>query len=278
VIVLPNLPAEIQKEVGDLSSQCFAEGCVKDAHATNALAKAHGVQPEATPAATVAAVTTKLVTSGTCTREDQTCVWKTAIAKTADPIFEEVLQLYFKPPGPQAEEWLSNMEIDKILSTLQALHPEFHHVPYQMDDTLKDVEPMILGEGESMGVVVNTDRSSGRGIHWYAFFACRRNSEFELSYFNSAGTQLQDAPSKWFHDYYASVLSRKAELGLRKVCMRKSSDVTTKSLQDNSHSCGVWSIFYIWMRILGVPHSWFIPSNVTDETMQFMRKRFFAPA
>lgn len=182
------------------------------------------------------------------------------------------------PKGPaRHDEWLSNEHIDAILKQLSRKHEDFLHIEYQMRDfqkmksqlaTTDFIEEYKKGM-RRFGCVFNTDYSTGRGEHWYSLFVDFTGSAITIEYFDSMATYPQPELQEWM-----TALSYKlAALGKPTKVVR----VLNKAIQKNNHDCGVYSIYYIWARLSGIPYSQFAdPATAPDDSvMQAARSQIF---
>jgi hypothetical protein len=90
---------------------------------------------------------------------------------------EDILDRFFKPTGPATHfGLLSNFNIDDVLDQFEDkfAHRKFLHIPFQMRDFEKigtqlstvDLAREFKAGKQCFGVVLNTDYSTGGGIHW----------------------------------------------------------------------------------------------------------------
>ena len=202
------------------------------------------------------------------------------------------LDTNFKPFGPADNfNLLSNINIDNVLKQLELAHKDEHflHIPFQMrdfdafktgifktkdkTDNLADID-LIQHYKDGMrcfGVVFNTDVSSGGGLHWFSIFGDLRKKPFSIEYFNSSGNLPLVEINKWMIDVRHRFID---ELSLDE----KDIEVVIVSRiihQSDDHSCGIYALYYILSRILGVPYSHFSTHRIPDELMHKFRKYFF---
>ena len=141
---------------------------------------------------------------------------------------KNVLDSQFLPLGPaNSTDLLDNFNIDGALDRWTArsdFGKKFHHVPFQMIDFMKqgtELSKLLPSEGsgsvldlmkkgfDSFGVVLNTDVSSGRGIHWFCIYGDlahkgTKEDPICIEYFNSSGY-----PPKPEVQYWLDRLSRR---------------------------------------------------------------------
>ncbi len=175
---------------------------------------------------------------------------------------------YYKRHGPAnvvERKWLSNSDIDGVLSQLGARWPDFMHLHFQMRDFVKsynelrelDLSELFSGRYKTFACVLNTDVSTGSGKHWVCLFGdFRHGGSRTIEYFDSAGS----APMGEIIDWYTNVLSVRNE----PVCSVNGGDcddvitfkqVTSVKHQKKNTECGVYVLYYIYSRLLGHPWS-----------------------
>ena len=121
----------------------------------------------------------------------------------------------------------------------------------------------------SFGCVLNTDYSTGGGIHWYALYGQKEaDNSISLEYFNSSGKEPLAETQAWLNKT-KHYLEKK--LGV-KVIVKYSTGI---QFQQDEHSCGVYSCLYIYMRLAGVKMTDITSSHFNDELMHNARKFLF---
>lgn len=209
--------------------------------------------------------------------DSESCV----IVKAADKIgigdITAFLQKYFKPHGPHNTfGLLSNVNIDEMLNKLSEQFParKFLHIPYQMRDFDKvkselsriNIAHEFANNHKTFGVVLNTDVSSGGGIHWFCLFGEKRSDRVQLEYFNSSGR----APLE-----EVQIVLNRMKASIEQKWDTRIHYSTGINFQQDNHSCGVYCVAYIWFRLLGIPAQWFRAENFNDGLMHAMRKYVF---
>jgi len=206
--------------------------------------------------------------------------------KYFDPAqIDDLIKRFFKPEGPKETfNFLSNHNIDEVLS--QYFHRynddenKFHNIGFQLRDfakyntnlqTFDFYKEITENNYKTFAVVINTDETTGPGIHWFCLFIDARHPErIDIEYFNSSGRPpLSEIET--FLEKTRSELNNQFD-GKRKIDVKYNQGI---QLQEDGHSCGVWSLAYIWLRLEGVPQKWFNPSNIDDSIMHLLRKYFF---
>jgi hypothetical protein len=193
---------------------------------------------------------------------------------------EQVLEQFFKPEGPALNfGLLSNFNIDDVLDQFAQRFADrgFLHIPFQMRDFEKvgsqlatvDLAYEFGQNGKRcFGVVLNTDWSTGRGVHWFCLFGENHPDKVVLEYFNSSGKEPLPEVQAWLQKtkhYLHKTMNKPVEIyystGIR--------------FQDDDHSCGVYCLCYIWLRLEKVPPQWFRADNFNDKHMHHARKNLF---
>ena len=224
------------------------------------------------------------ITIVTKMKEETNCNSESCIFK--DPKFlqfaklsktKNLLDEFFKPSGPATHfGLLSNFNIDEVLDQLVERFSDFLHIPYQMRDfeticselARVDLAKEFNNGKKQFGVVLNTDWSSGRGIHWYCIFGEKKNNKIQLEYFNSSGKEPLPETQAWLQKnkhYLAKELKIPVEVKYS----------TGIQFQNDEHSCGVYCLMYLWLRLEGVDNSWFNSENFNDTFMHKARRVLF---
>lgn len=189
----------------------------------------------------------------------------------------DLLDEFFKPSGPATHfGLLSNFNIDGVLDQLEVRFPGFLHIPFQMRDFEKvgselatiDLAKHFKSDTKSFGVVLNTDYSTGGGIHWYCIFGEKKKDKIILEYFNSSGREPLVETQAWLQKtkhYLTKELNMPVEVHYS----------TGIRFQSDEHSCGVYCLMYIWLRLEGVAKDWFKADNFNDQFMHKARKLLF---
>jgi hypothetical protein len=187
----------------------------------------------------------------------------------------------FKPKGPRNNnKWFSNYDIDDVLKQIQKKYTNknFYHIPFTMIDFEKTGSelatldwPKKYSEGyRCFGTVLNTDKHTGNGEHWFAIFASFQDDdeEFTIEYFNSSGelpmneivVWMKRVKHEWGPYFKEPILD---------IC------VTRIANQKDFWNCGSYSLYYNISRLDGIPHSYFKNNEIGDHNMQEFRKFLF---
>jgi hypothetical protein len=200
-----------------------------------------------------------------------------------------------KPLGPaDSTKLLNNDNIDNVLKKLTKRHKGFYHMNFQMIDFAGEknsngewvvkkgqkIQPTSLGEinmvsdvlnkgFKTFGVVMNTDVRTGGGIHWFSLFVCFRSDICTIEYFNSSGNK----PVKQIQDWMI-----KTEENINSSGLYKASVIILSGFVHQIQSqteCGLYSLYYIWNRLNGIPSMNFQNKRIPDSQMIKWRRQVF---
>lgn len=233
--------------------------------------------------------------AGDSVDQEQACI----LQKDNSRESKRKIVLYFKPATKSysSSYWLNNTEVDHIQYHLCKKFKGYYYSNIHMID-LKMFSPhnedymdakvfplcginfveeldgkgvlSYNGELKSFGCVVNTDVSSGGGIHWFSIFFDFSTTPYTIEYFNSSGLDIKNIKFK----KYLLALADKINLNKAPCVYVRATDI-----QHQSHStsnCGVYSLYYIWRRLNGTPHAWFSKNKVSDKAMTLFRRFLFS--
>lgn len=199
----------------------------------------------------------------------------------------KVVEKIFKPVGPSTSTaLLDNINIDSSLEQWaingqKMFGKKFKHIPFQMIDFAKQgkelaytkLKDLIDQKYDCFGVILNTDVSSGNGLHWFCLYGDfqhkgTQDDPYTLEYFNSSGNPPMYEVSTWMEK---AVHDLKRDTG--KICKIVRS--IPRRIQYSNTECGVFSLIYILSRLEGKPISWFYQTNTDDEDMIRYRSVLF---
>lgn len=210
---------------------------------------------------------------------------------------QKELHLRYKTYGPRnSTELLNNYNIDDTLRIWARKHINFFPCPFAMmdfdtngdlfgkikfDKMLDGYMSAYLGPSigdvkrkfNCMGCVVNTDVSTGPGIHWVAVFVDCRSYPWTIEYFNSVGRPPPKVMVNWMEKNRAHLINylRHQNIDIEV----KTISVTNVDHQDSQTECGLYSLFYIRKRLEGANYTYFMGKQIPDELMIEFRKRIF---
>lgn len=191
--------------------------------------------------------------------------------------FKNILLKCFKVNGPYENDvWLSDRDIMKVLKQFSLKFEDFIPIQFQMIDfieyenDLKNIEFHKL-LGKRVACVLNTDTRGGTGEHWFCLFFDLRsepNKVCSFEYFDST----QRPP----HVNIIKFLKDKTNI-FRMQTKKKTNIVYIyeRMHQQDSDSCGVYSLYYIWLRLHDVPPMYWSHNKVHNESIYKFRKMLF---
>jgi hypothetical protein len=189
----------------------------------------------------------------------------------------KAIETNYKIVGPLGKDWLSNVDIDYILKQLSIEYPDFKHITFQMRDfaingdlTQYDFCEIVKSNiHKKIGVVLNTDYYSNSGIHWYCIFLDFTSDPATLEFFDSAGNPPLPETHLWLEETLKKLNTCMQQ---RKTVLKLVNDPVQK---DNS-SCGVYSLYYLINRTMGVSIDDLKSSGkLNDKNMINLRKHLF---
>lgn len=210
------------------------------------------------------------------------------------------LAVRFKIDGPLSPALLSNVNIDSIMKQYSVAFPKFFPYNFNMRDYARYSfrSGRVLHEPDTLatvqfgdlftrgirccGCVINSDVYSGPGKHWMALFADARGPQWSVEFFNSSGNPPAAEWINWMEKTRGQMEAVMREQG-SSVASGASSPSEPKIIkvssmrhQDSKSECGVYSLFYIWARLNGVPYSYFSDTRVYDQHMFEFRGHLFS--
>jgi hypothetical protein len=137
------------------------------------------------------------------------------------------------------------------------------------------LEKVKNNEKTCLGMVLNTDKWSGRGIHWTALFIdLREKKKVTIEFFNSSANKPSNNIKKLMLLFEEKI--SKCEGYKDKIIERI--NVVKTEMQKGDSECGLYSIYYIHQRLRGIPIEYFENKEferISDETMTKYRNRIF---
>lgn len=205
------------------------------------------------------------------------------------------IETRFKLRGPNGTELLSNFNIDGILQQWCSRFTDFYAYNFNMvnyadysivdgyvvarPDTLATVNfSDLYAKGFRCGAcVINSDKYQGRGKHWMALFFDARSDDWSVEFFNSGG----NAPAAEWVNWTLKTAEQMRDVA--KVTRAKTGRAITISVirsssirhQHSKTECGLYSLFYIYARLCGVPYTYFKTTPVPDQLMFELRQHLF---
>jgi len=196
-------------------------------------------------------------------------------AGTSECIITSMLS---KPKAPDSwivnpEEWLSTDDIEHVEKQFMKIFPKYHYVgtfPIDFDSKSEtgkclvsslcslDLKTLYNKGYTQIGIVFNTDVSTGPGKHWVAVF-CDIGPEFEhprITYFDSYSQkpekEIQVLMKRWRDQWMES--------GVHSSPMTTSYNKTRHQYEDSE--CGMYCLYFHFCCLLGIPMETRIPDQV----------------
>jgi hypothetical protein len=223
---------------------------------------------------------------------DPGVVWKTIQARLHEKCDDKsaeciVLSLMSKPKAPDSwrgnpEEWLSSTDIDAIERQYEKVFTGYHCVgivPIDFgakSETGKclvdslcslDIRSLYNKGYHQIGVVFNTDVSTGPGEHWIALF-CDIRPELEfprITYFDSYAhkpeKQIKALMKRWSESWDSTKIHTKP--------MQVTYNNTRHQYKDSE--CGMYCLYFHLCCLLGIS----MKSRIPDEVVRGFRGLLF---
>ncbi len=236
------------------------------------------------------------------------CVLEKMVDVIGHNVVEHEIRTNLKVKGPTGSKLLSNINIDATLVQWAHAMPDFFAYNFNMrnyaqysyhngqtrhsPDTLATIEMADLVADVSKAdtgirstdkkyytraaCVINSDVYQGPGKHWMALFVDVPNNQLKNSsntkpasveFFNSSG----NAPAPEWVNWMEKTRGQLENLGYTVKIVRASNIRHQKSKSE----CGLYSLFYIWSRLNGVPYSYFSTHTIPDKLMFEFRQHLF---
>lgn len=211
-----------------------------------------------------------------------------------DIVKAEISNSFKVKGGPTDNKLLSNVNIDKVMQVFANKFPGFFPYNFNMrnyasysfvnsrtintPDTLATIQFADLYTGahngtkyNCAGCVINTDVYQGEGKHWMALFADARGppDTWTVEFFNSAGNRPTPEWVNW------QVKTKNQMIDLAHSTPRIL-DVCHIRHQQSMTECGLYSLFYIYSRLHGVPPEYFTEHPIRDQLMFEFRQHIFS--
>jgi hypothetical protein len=183
-----------------------------------------------------------------------------------------------RPTAPDSwrthpEEWLSSDDIDAVEKQYARIFKNYYYVgtvPIDFGKKSKtgeclvdslcylDITSLYKKGFTQIGIVFNTDKSTGPGKHWIALF-CDIRPELEFpritywdSYANKPEKEIQVLMQRWKEEWDST--------NIHSQPMKKTYNKTKHQRQDSE--CGMYSLYFHFCCLLGIPMDKRIPDEV----------------
>jgi hypothetical protein len=198
-----------------------------------------------------------------------------------------ITSLLTKPSAPSEwkvnpEEWLSTDDIEKLEAKYEKLFSNYKFLgTFPIDFDLKsetgkclistlcslDIRALAKEGRTQIGIVFNTDVSSGPGEHWVAVF-CDLRPELEYprityfdSYAHSPEKEIKTLMKRWKQLWDAG--------GVHSKPMVLSYNKTRHQYKDSE--CGMYCLYFHYCCLTGIP----MDERIPDDVVNSMRKLLF---
>lgn len=236
--------------------------------------------------------------------DDQACWLRQEIVTNIDDN-DEIVDNTLRPEGPKGKyQWLSTLDIDKVMAQYHSVHKDFIFfgaVPYDFEDIgVLDLkvpelfENMIRNGKTRFGIVINLDSHNMSGSHWVGLYAdFNKNQAY---FFDSVGKKPRKKIKKFINGIvkymYNKQYGKKLDindvvkslnnnnLNNEYITNLKNFDIQFNKVQQQykDTECGVYSINFI-IRLLEGETFDHISHNITkDDKMNENRKTYFRNA
>jgi hypothetical protein len=215
-------------------------------------------------------------------------------SKLGEDVVEHEININLKVEGPTDSKLLSNINIDSTLQQWTIRWSDFYPYNFHMlnyasysyrngrvvhkPDTLATLPFDDLYYGRTGRVyrcaacVINTDTYQGPGQHWMALFADARGVKWSVEFFNSSGNSPAPEWVNWMEKTKTIMENILTNSDHNSVEMVKVSSIRH---QKSRSECGLYSLFYIWARLNGVPYEYFSENHIPDQLMFEFRQHLF---
>lgn len=189
-----------------------------------------------------------------------------------------VRSMIAKPAGPETwkkkiDEWLSSVEIDKLEKEFTKVFSTYYYVgsiPIDFDKKSQtgkcivsslcslDITALYKKGYHQIGIIFNTDVSTGPGKHWVALF-CDIRPELEfprITYFDSYAykpeKEIQILMKRWKERWDQTKIHSKP--------MEMTYNKTRHQYQDTE--CGMYSLYFHYCCLMGISMDTRVPDDV----------------
>lgn len=182
----------------------------------------------------------------------------------------------FRPDGPQGRfDWLSTIDINQVLYQYEEKYQDFKFlgaVPIDfMDLDYLPFKKLDFAELESngiqrIGVIFNTDKSTGRGKHWISLFSDLTKGQ--IYYSDSMGTRQPKEVNEFMKkiEKYLTEVKNLTDLDIR---------YNKTQHQKGNSECGVYSINFILRLLKGKTFDHITRKRLTDNQVNKCRIKYF---
>lgn len=209
-------------------------------------------------------------------KNNEYCITKQSfmnhIVNEMKEVFNEKI---FRPDGPSnATEWLSNEDIDKILSQYEDVYPNFKFLgatPSNCSDLSfcqlykLNYDDFLENNIDKLGIVFNLDTYGQPGSHWVAVYIDIKNGE--IYFCDSNGNEPIENIQRVLDDfmkYYKKTHNREPIY-----------KYNTNAYQNDNSECGVYSCNFIIRKLAGEKFESIINDPLTFKEINACRNVYF---
>lgn len=192
------------------------------------------------------------------------CWLQSPAIQNVQGLYDKLIKLY-RPDMPKSwltnpTEWLSNVDIEKVMKQYEENHPKFKFlgvfsIDFYSDEVCKhysicnfNVFDFLATGKKEFGIVLNLDTYHGSGSHWVSIFACfnPKDPKFGLCYYDSGA---RGPPSHAVH--FLKQVKKDARLFFKDQIndfdKRFKTQTNAKEHQKKNTECGVFSMIFLIM-------------------------------
>tara|TARA_Y100001935_G_scaffold208345_1_gene177854 strand:- start:1118 stop:2014 length:897 start_codon:yes stop_codon:yes gene_type:complete len=198
---------------------------------------------------------------------------------------KELIAYTFAPTAPKLwiknpNEWLSSVDIEKVMHQYERKHKEFEFIgpsPIDFDKRVEDgqcvwnelctfdLKKQLVRKKSKIGFIFNTDPHYLSGSHWVSLFVDLNKKN--IFFFDSTG---DDIPSE-----VKTLIERIVEQG-REIGFEMKPLINKRAHQKGDTECGMYSLYMI-ITLLENKHTpnYFMTHRISDAEMEKMRHVYF---
>lgn len=196
------------------------------------------------------------------------------VLENNDKFYEEIKKT-MKPRSPNGQhEWLSTIDIRSVMEQYEKKYNDFNFMgPYPMDfhqiyEEMANINVKSLcRKDKKIGIVFNTDVSSGQGEHWISLFLNMKDRT--ICFFDSTS----DKPPKPVWRLIKKIVSQSKSMGCPlKIVINK------RQFQFEGSECGVFSLWFLISRLRGDSCDYLFKKSqkqINDKNINKLRKKYF---
>jgi len=191
----------------------------------------------------------------------------------------------FKPKMPEdwkskPNEWLNTSDIDNVMEQYEKYDNEFEYLGAHPIDAQKcsvskevckiNIKNLMKKNKNKIGIIFNTDYSTGPGEHWVSFYADlkgrNRKKKPGLYFFDS----VADEPQKEIFDLVDRLKKQGKRNGIKLDFFYNDIQHQKKNTE-----CGIYSLYFLISMLHNVDFKKFVKKIKNDEFMEKYRKIFY---